>query len=245
MIRFFAQPKYSLDHEKLGYEFFIRQYCNGNWIFPKNFAQFTALQLEKLAIATITALPKGTNMVSINLDQDQFVDDTFIASMQQVQKQCEPVEVVIELTEHHHNISIAKLAVAAQQYQNAHLWVCLDDVGTGDNIATLAEQLDPYITEYKFALQNFRQHTDFSTIISPLLQFWHKFAEIHHKFFAIEGFENAAEIAIGQHYHANLLQGYYLGYPELVQIDATALNNSGTHKIIDFHSHEDRRRNLQ
>lgn len=78
MIRFFAQPKYSLDHEKLGYEFFIRQYCNGNWIFPKNFAQFTALQLEKLAIATITALPKGTNMVSINLDQNQFVDDTFL-----------------------------------------------------------------------------------------------------------------------------------------------------------------------
>lgn len=118
--------------------------------------------------------------------------------MQQVQKQCEPVEVVIELTEHHHNISIAKLAVAAQQYQNAHLWVCLDDVGTGDNTATLAEQLDPYITEYKFALQNFRQHTDFSTIISPLLQFWRKFAEIHHKFFAIEGFENVTEIAIGQ-----------------------------------------------
>lgn len=24
MIRFFAQPKYSLDHEKLGYEFFTQ-----------------------------------------------------------------------------------------------------------------------------------------------------------------------------------------------------------------------------
>jgi len=204
MIRFFGQPKYSTANDTLGYEFFIRQYHQGNWVFPQNFNQFSAQQIRDLAIASIKALPKNVALVSINLDQIQFIRPDFIAGMTQVQKACYPVEVVIELTERPQKVPLSDLIDAARQYQANQLWVCLDDVGTGDNTIRLANALDPYVTEYKFALQNFRQY-----------------AQIHHKFFAIEGFETKAELSIGSHYHADVMQGYYLGRPQLISIGCT------------------------
>lgn len=221
MIRFFGQPKYSTANDTFGYEFFIRQYHQGNWVFPQNFNQFSAQQIRDLAITSIKALPKNVALVSINLDQIQFIRPDFIAGMTQVQKACYPVEVVIELTERPQKVPLSDLIDAARQYQANQLWVCLDDVGTGDNTIRLANALDPYVTEYKFALQNFRQYTDFSSIISPLLQFWRQYAQIHHKFFAIEGFETKAELSIGSHYHADVMQGYYLGRPQLISIGCT------------------------
>lgn len=47
------------------------------------------------------------------------------------------------------------LVSAARTYQEAGLWVCIDDVGTGDNQLSLVQALSPYVQEYKFALQNF------------------------------------------------------------------------------------------
>ncbi|MFD0898638.1 EAL domain-containing protein [Loigolactobacillus binensis] len=223
MIRFFGQPKYSITQNALGYELFIRQSAKGNWIFPKNFSQFTAQQLKKLSIASIKALPKGVALVSINLDQEQFINPDFIHSMKAVQAACYPVEVVIELTEHHRHIAPNMLVSAAQKYQAANLWVCLDDVGTGDNTVAMANLLDPYVTEYKFALQNFKRGANFSFVISPQLQFWRQFAQIHHKFFAIEGFETEADLTIGDHYQADVMQGYYLGRPKLITLGNDAI----------------------
>lgn len=216
MISFFGQPKYA-KHEFIGYELFLREYVDGKWHFPEDFGKFDPTDFADALIATLHLVLGNTQMVSINLDPDDFVSPRYVTELGRAQIACPDVQIIVELTEHPGHVSLKQLAAAADSYRKQDLWVCLDDVGTGQNQIDLVTTLAPYVQEYKFALQNFHDQKDFITLVSPQLQFWREQANIADVLFAIEGFENQSDLKIATDYHADLLQGYYFGRPHLLQ----------------------------
>lgn len=217
MLRFWGQPKYA-DRELLGYELFLREAEVDQWRFPKNFGVYAAEEIADLLIETVKALGNRAQLLSLNLDRPEFIRDDYVKEMARAQRACPQVQLCIELTERPGDVSAKQLISAASGYASAGLWVCIDDVGTGDNELDVVSELAPYVTEYKFALQNFHDQKDFISLVSPLLQFWREQAKINELFFAIEGFETKADLKIAQNYRADILQGYYFGRPGLIKL---------------------------
>jgi EAL domain-containing protein (putative c-di-GMP-specific phosphodiesterase class I) len=156
--------------------------------------------------------------VSINLDQPEFIDSSYIEELGRAQRVCSDMQIVVELTERPAGATITQLIDAASAYKLQDLWVCLDDVGTGANQIDLVQAMSPYVMEYKFALQNYHNKRDFATLVSPQLQFWREQAEINNVFFVIEGFETETDLKVAANYHAEIVQGYYYARPHLIQI---------------------------
>lgn len=225
MIRFWGQPRFSIEtHEMNGFELFIRQHDNvtGNWVVPKDFSVFGVEEVTTLLRKTIDVMPNGPLEVSFNLDQEQFVDDSYCQVLSAIEQQTE-VSISVELTERLGNgdqvINMAKLKQAARAYYEAGIPVILDDVGTGKNQTDVVNALDPYVTEYKFALQNVRD-AESMTEIKAQVDFWRTLAKKHDKHFTIEGFEGPEDTRLIQLYKPNAVQGYYFGRPHVMPIAA-------------------------
>ncbi len=220
MIRFWGQPKYAHD-ERFAYELFLREKVADQWTFPQDFGRFEAVDIAALLAQTVAAVDTDTQMVSINLDQPEFSRVDYLEALPKLQAQLPDMQLCVELTERPNGVALSALISAARTYQEAGLWVCLDDVGTGDNQLPLVKALAPYVQEYKFALQNFHDNKDFITLVSPLLQFWREQAELAGVFFAIEGFENKPDLKISENYQPDIMQGYYFGRPQLIEVSAS------------------------
>lgn len=223
MLRFYGQPKFNLDttdKEPVGYELFIREQRGENWVLPDDFTSVTPDEIADLLMRTIVMLPAHVKLISFNLEQSQFIRDEFIEAIAKVQA-ASSVQIYTELTERTDpNVSNDQLYRAAKRFNDAGLLVCMDDVGTGDNTPELVLDLDDFINEYKFALQNFRPFKHISDIKSTI-DYWYKMAATHHKMLAIEGIETASDLAyIKEFYPCNLIQGYYTGRPFLMPIAA-------------------------
>ncbi|WP_125710324.1 EAL domain-containing protein [Lacticaseibacillus porcinae] len=217
MIRFWGQPKYA-QAERFALELFLREKIGDQWTFPQDFGRFNAKDITTLLQQTVAAVPKAIQMVSINLDQPEFARADYLKALPQLQAQLPEMQLCVELTERPNGVAISALVAAAKVYQAGGLWVCIDDVGTGDNQPELVQALAPYVQEYKFALQNFHDQKDFITLVSPLLQFWREQAQLAGVFFAIEGFENKADLKIATNYQPDIMQGYYFGRPQLIDV---------------------------
>lgn len=218
MLRFMSQEKYSA-RELIGYELFLRELKEGQWVFPKDFGKFSPKDIASLLVSTIKSLPDSIQLVSLNLDQPQFIDSKYATELGAAQRDCPDTQIIVELTEHKYGINTGQLRSAASALQQQRLWVCLDDVGTGANDITLAEQMSDVVQEYKFALQNFRGKRDFITSVSPQLQFWWEQARINNTFLAIEGFEAQSDLKVATNYPADIVQGYYFGRPHLTELE--------------------------
>ena len=220
MIRFFGQPKYHhlQPTELVGYELLLREWQSGHWVVPTDFHRYSSQEITRLLQQTLPALPATLALTSFNLNQTQFVDPHFLAALVDLAKMLpHPEHLMVELTEHDEHVSAAELVAAAQRYANAGLRLCLDDVSTGANQPPLAKRLSPYLSEYKFALQNFRAGDDARDPM-PLLRQWHDRAVQEGKLFAIEGFEETADLDIAVQYQPDVLQGYYFGRPALLPL---------------------------
>lgn len=221
MIRFFGQPQFTAtDHTIKGYELFLRESVDHKWVFPDDFKAFTAYETANLLVQTIRPMPKTVTSVAFNLDPDQFIDPAYQTYLPKVQELIAPVRLFVELTEHPcaPKIANAKLVEAAEGFKANHLYVVLDDVGTGNNTPPFAELLENNLAEYKFAMQNFRESHD-PNEITKKLAYWHKMADDEHKWFVIEGFETKDELKLLKDYPADLIQGYYLDRPGLLPAD--------------------------
>lgn len=218
MIRFFGQPKYSLSQPQtlIGYEFLLREWQEDHWQVPSDFTQFTASDIVALLDQTLAVLPTDLPLLSFNLDQAQFVDPEFVAALARLHAK-RPVELVVELTEHDDHVAVDALQQAAASYVQSGLHVCLDDVGNGANKQTLVEALAPYVNEYKFALQNFRAIGTAKEAL-PLLKFWRDLATQADKLFTLEGIEDQSDLEIVSEYAPDVLQGYFYGKPELIEV---------------------------
>lgn len=221
MLRFYGQPKFRVmdaDKDPVGYELFIREWRDDRWMLPEDFTACTPGQMAQLLSQTIAKLPENIELISFNLEQSQFVDDRYIDMVKQIQNTTS-INIFTELTERTDaNVSIAQLKDAARKFHNLGLLVCIDDVGTGDNTPELVLELNDYIDEYKFALQNFRPFNRISEITGTIT-FWYEMAAKNGKMLAIEGLENEADLStIQQSYPCDVIQGYYMGKPALLPI---------------------------
>jgi EAL domain-containing protein (putative c-di-GMP-specific phosphodiesterase class I) len=221
LIRFFAQPKYSITSVKLiGYELFIRERetRDSDWFLPDDFSRFTPADISELLSDTLKTFPQGLNSVSFNLDQEQFVDLAYCQTLAILQQQT-PIKLHIELTERpgvgKKLLTHAEIVQAAQAYQQAGLHVCVDDVGTGTNQYELVNELAPYAVEYKFALQNVRGALP-PTEIKEQVGFWREMALRQHKLFALEGFEVSRDMELIHTFQPDIVQGYYFGRPRML-----------------------------
>lgn len=223
-LTFFGQPKFSRSGANdlaIGYELFIREAHGDEWTLPHDFGAITAPTIERLLGQVLEVLPKTTSIVSFNLEQTQFIDPAFAAMVARVQVKTD-IHIYTELTERQDpNVTARELFFAAQHFKQLGLLVCIDDVGTGFNTPELVLQLDPYIDEYKFALQNLRPFNTMGEVESEL-QFWYDLAATKHKKFAIEGIETEDELlTITEKFPCDILQGYYIGKPLLIPVGMT------------------------
>lgn len=112
MLRFFGQPKYA-DKELFGYELFLREKVAGNWQFPKSFSQIHGHEFSQLLAATLALMSTDIQLVSINLDREQFIEEAYICELGRVQEEYPQIQVVVELTEHDGKVTNRQLIDAA------------------------------------------------------------------------------------------------------------------------------------
>lgn len=225
MLRFYGQAKFDLnadDQAPIGYELFMRERQGDKWVLPADFTSSTADEIADLLSRTIAMMPEHIKIVSFNLEQSQFIDPDFCEAVARVQAQTD-IHIYTELTERTDpHVSEESLCAAARNFHEHGLLVCIDDVGTGDNTPEFVMNVDPYIDEYKFALQNFRPFAHISAI-QDKVSFWWSLARKQHKMLAIEGIENAEDLdVVRSQYPCDIVQGYYLGRPELLPIQGEA-----------------------
>lgn len=219
MFRFFGQPKFDLDPKHpwpIGYELFVRENVADRWVLPKDFSKLTADTIETLLNEIIQVLPEHTQLISFNLEQDQFIQPAYLEMVKRVQARCQ-FRLFVELTERlSADVTEAQIVVMTKRYFDAGVLVCIDDVGTGQNTPRLVQAVNESIAEYKFALQNFRPFNSLDEVL-PQLDFWYDMAQRHHKMLAIEGLETEAELVrIRKEFPCDVVQGYLLGKPALL-----------------------------
>lgn len=225
LIRFWGQPKFDPINAKIiGYELFLREQSmlGSHWRVPADFSCFTPETVIEMLAGTLNTLPKGLKVVSFNLDQEQFIDPAFTQLIIDL-KSTVSYQLVVELTERIgngiRNVRLQDLIDAAKHLADADVGVCIDDIGTGKNQLALVEALDPYVFEYKYALQNVRGKLDSDTIAIQIST-WHKRAIDHGKVFVLEGFEEAADTEYIEHFHPDIVQGYFYGRPHNIPVAA-------------------------
>lgn len=216
MLCFWGQPRFSRKpFSAFGYELFLREGEPGKWRVPNDFSQFSAQQIIDLLVKTVPQLVPKIPNISINADVDQFIDPAFYQRFSQVKQLLPMINLAIELTEHPsaQRITATKLVTAAASFNQFGMRVILDDVGSGNNQLARVQLLNPYVHEYKFAIQNFRPASTLEDIL-PQLAYWHSLAQKNHKALTIEGVESVTDIALLSRYKIDMLQGYFLGRPK-------------------------------
>lgn len=215
MIRFWGQSKFSVEPlSPISYEFFLREKDGDSWVLPQDFSQFPPSQIADLLLKTVPAIQKNFKEVSINLDPEQFIDQGFCQALHAIKAQLQPIILSVELTEHPANPMIynQQILAAAKNFYHAGIHLIVDDVGFGDNQIERVRMLNPFVHEYKFAIQNFRSMHNMDQVI-PALNFWNHEASVHHKLFTVEGIENRDDLKMLIDYHVDMLQGFGLGHP--------------------------------
>lgn len=225
MIRLWGQTQYSIKNGNLsGFELFLREQdrVDGPWRVPEDFSQIKPELMACLLAETIKTLPEGLEFVSFNLDEIQFIDARYFDLLSEVQSKIGS-HLIIELTERpggkHEPVDIKRLVEAAARYRDSGLVVCLDDVGTGENVSALVTALDPYVHEYKYALQNVRGVLPIEQIAAEV-KVWRTRADKLGKSFALEGFEAHDDLHLIKKYAPDFVQGYYFGKPHTLPIAA-------------------------
>ncbi|WP_390406350.1 EAL domain-containing protein [Lacticaseibacillus jixiensis] len=222
MDTFYGQPKFllsALDANAVGYELLIRRHHNGQWLLPEDFTKLPSEQFEVLLQQALQVMPATITAVSFNLERVHFVDPQYLAMVSHVQAST-PIQLTVELTERHDpTIDNTRIIEAAKAFFAAGISVCIDDVGSGNNLPGLVEAMTPYVTSYKFGLQNLRMFND-DADLRDRLAFWAKRAETSHKRFDVAGVESLDDIAYLQDLHAcTYVQGYYFGQPVPLQTE--------------------------
>lgn len=221
MIRLWGQAQFSIHSHKLaGYELFLReqQRPGGPWRLPENISGIAPAKMTTLLAQTMATMPASLECVTFNLDQSQFIQTPYLAQLRAL-KATLPFRLGIELTERHGDesvpVTVADLVAAARGYHDAGLTVCLDDVGTGENLPELVQQLDPYVSEYKYAIQNVRNKLT-PPQIEAEIDTWRKRALRLGKAFTLEGLEGPEHLVLIRSFKPDVVQGYYFGTPHVM-----------------------------
>lgn len=219
MLRFFAQAQYTADCDLCGFELFLKEETPDYWRVPEDFNAIPVSLVESLLMSSLAVLPQKPLVVSVNLDQTQFIQPEFVAMMGRVRPHFPFYDLFVELTEYDQAVTPEQLRCAAAAFLDVDVHVCLDDVGWGANNDELSRYLDPYVGEYKFALQNYRGEAERTVQSAPAMALWTQRAKDRYKRITIEGIEDADTHSKVRAYEPDMLQGYYFGKPEMIPVE--------------------------
>lgn len=220
MYRFFIQPQLNkVKGSLIGYELLLKQKTATGWRPPHHFTAITPAELSTLLLKTTQVLSLKIPSLAINLNRKQLIDPAINQALIKVQASLRPIKLNVELTEQATEPSITNREILPfiTDFTDMGMKFVLDDVGSGLNQYEAVQPLLPYVSEVKFALQNFR-HTQHEAEIAPQLQFWQQLAQSTHKRLIIEGIETAADDQMADNLGIALRQGYFYGKPRLLKI---------------------------
>lgn len=218
-MRFFAQEQYSPQRTFVGYELFLKEQVAGSWRVPRSFANLDLTELCRLIRASLISIRPDTQLLSVNLDQQQFILPVLPAALGALAREHSQLALVVELTEYEQGVDRQAIRHAAAQFLANGVQVCLDDVGCGANNLDMVNLLDPYTMEYKFALQNMTDYNERTVRALPELRQWAQRAHSRYKRLTVEGVECEEVLQKVLPYKPDLIQGYYFAKPHLLAVN--------------------------
>lgn len=218
--RFFVQPQVdSKTKSIIGYELLLKQYTNEGWRIPESFSAIDPVIIADLLVKTTQALATKVKRLSININRDQLMTTSISNAIIQSQKQLYPTKLIVELTEDKDSVSYSHEEILSHLkiFWDNNIQVSLDDVGSGINQFDDIQDLLPFASELKFALQNFHEK-----LMNPEMQskvhFWRAMSNEYHLRLILEGIEDQADNQLSDTMGIKFKQGYYFGKPRLLKL---------------------------
>ncbi|KRK79135.1 EAL domain-containing protein [Companilactobacillus nodensis] len=218
--RYFVQPQIDTKTDSIiGYELLMKQHTPEGWRLPESFSAIDSQLTADLLIQTTKVLSLKVRRLSVNISREQLMTTSIANAIIQSQKQLYPTKLVVELTEDDSPqcYSFEQILSQLQGFLDNGIQISLDDVGTGVNHFTNIQQLLPFASELKFALQNF---TD--KFVDPMIQskihFWHAMSKEYGLRLVLEGIEDKADSQLSEKLGIHIKQGYYYSKPRLLKL---------------------------
>ncbi|AMV61327.1 protein containing diguanylate cyclase/phosphodiesterase domain 2 (EAL) [Pediococcus damnosus] len=211
--RMLRQACYDLQYGMVdGYELLLREFVDDEWRVPADFSILTPELFSGLVAEAMEHLPSKSRIM-INLDHDQFVDRKMLDAIINVHEKLPDYGLTVELTERDNTKMImdVELLRSAMYLTSKGVALSLDDVGSGVNQFELLRPLLPFVTELKFALQNFQ--TEIKTAYNKLY-FWQELANFLGKKFVLGGIETEEDLVIARQLAVDYGQGYLYDRPQ-------------------------------
>lgn len=220
MYRYFIQPQLNrVNNNLIGYELLMKTYTKHGWRPPVSFSSIPAHTVADVLVATTSKLALKIPSVSVNLNRTQLLDPEVNTALIKAQNFLRPVKLVVELTEEpsDKNITFDQLAPQVERYLARGMELSLDDVDSGDNDFGHVQDLLPFASEIKFALQNFPQSLE-DPALHQRVEFWRDLAHQRNLRFILEGIEDVHDDEVATALQIDLRQGYYYGKPHLLRL---------------------------
>lgn len=137
----------------------------------------------------------------------------------QSQKQLYPTRLIVELTEDNNSKTYTHEEILSHMkiFWENNIQVSLDDVGSGLNQYDDIQQLLPFASELKFALQNFSDKL-VDREIQDKIHFWRAMSTEYNLRLVLEGIENQNDDQLSDKLGIIFKQGYYFGKPRLLKL---------------------------
>ncbi|WP_390406393.1 EAL domain-containing protein [Lacticaseibacillus jixiensis] len=220
MYRYFIQPQLNtVNNTLIGYELLMKTHTKDGWRPPAHFSDIPAHIVADVLVATTSRLALKIPSVSVNLNRTQLLDPEVNTALIKAQNHLRPVKLVVELTEEEsdRNVALAELLPQIKRYLARGMELSIDDVDSGDNDFSHVEELLPYASEIKFALQNFPDGLE-DPQLHTRVELWRDIAQKQNLRFILEGIEDAHDDEVANQLHIDLRQGYYYGKPHLLRL---------------------------
>ncbi|MFC6163615.1 EAL domain-containing protein [Lactiplantibacillus dongliensis] len=218
--RFFVQPQVNTVTKTIaGYELLIRQRTASGWRLPASFTAIDPLIFANLLVETTKVLGLKVQHCSVNISRQQLMTTAVAQALIQCQIQLYPTKLVVELTEDESTEDYCTSTVLAhlKMFVQHGIEVSLDDVGSGENYFTEIRDLLPYVSEIKFALQNFKQHFQDPEMMRRV-RFWRAISNEYDLRLVLEGIEDQPDNQLSNRLGIGVKQGYYFGKPRLLRL---------------------------
>lgn len=225
--RFFVQPQVNTATKTInGYELLMKEYTPAGWRIPASFLTIDSQIIADLLVATTKILSLKVRYCSVNISRAQLMTTTIADAIIKSQQQLYPTKLVVELTEADspQKYTVAELLPQLKHFRQQGMQLSLDDVGTGDNYFNEIEDLLPYMSEIKFALQNFQLDLE-NPQMQQKLHFWRAISVEYGLRLILEGVEDADDAARSQQLGIKYQQGYYFGKPQLLALPGDHFTN--------------------
>jgi len=218
--RYFVQPQINTATKTIFvYELLMKQLTRDGWRLPESFAAIDPQVIADLLIATTKVLSVKVRYCSVNVSREQLMTTPIAHALIKSQEQLYPTKLVIELTEEDgpKKYPVDDLIPQLKRFLKYGMQLSLDDVGTGDNYFTEIQDLLPFVSEIKFALQNFNQQFK-DPNIQQKIHFWHAISIEYGIRLVLEGIEDHADNQLSKELGIKFKQGYYFSRPQLLSL---------------------------